>query len=218
MKKISLSFLIIISAFILTSCVSVDNKLSPKKIEKVSFSVVSTKNKNGDISLMGSGPLCSIKWSVSKGILTHRMSCETETKDELWAYLLGMATRLKEENSKAIYFVRYTSKDFPLEEVNLGRVFSKSKMWRKLNKENIKQKKYKEFSNKFLTKVIEKKGVLSMVPRALNAVGYNFKVDKVEIVEYKTQRNKVLRPVGSRVVFKSSRPNKNQHKNVKSGL
>lgn len=200
--------LILTTLIFSVSCVSVKDKELSKKAEKVSFSIASTKAKNGDLTLVGSSLGCSIKWDVSKGILTHRMNCKTETQDELWAYLLGMSSKLRAENKKPLYFVRYTSKDFPDEEVNLGRIFSNSKTWRKLNTKNIKKKKYRDFSNKFLAKVIEKKGVLSLVPKALNSAGYKFVVDKVEIDQYKLQRNKVLRPTGSRIVFKKSNLNK----------
>lgn len=196
-------YILILTLGFLSSCVSIEDKKQAEKVEKVSFSIASS-SVNGGYNLVGSSPSCSIKWTVQKGILTHRMNCKTETQDELWAYLLGMASKLKAENTKDIYYVRYTSKDFPGDEVRLGRIFSKSKMWKKLNTKNIKQKKYKEFSNKFLARVIEKKGVLSLVPKALNAAGYSFKVDKVEIDKYRLQKNKVLRPIGSRIVFKTT--------------
>ncbi len=206
--KLKKNKLIVTATLLLfTSCVSViEGDLPSGKVEKLSFSIVSTKDKKGSLSLMGSSPSCSIKWNVSGGILTHRMNCKTETEDELWAYLLGMSNRLKQENLKPIYFVRFTSKDFPKEEAYIGKIFSRSKSWKRLTLKNIKNEKNRNFSNKFLTKVIEKKGVLSLVPRALNAVGYKFKVDKVEITNYRAQRNKVLRPTGSRIVFKASRP------------
>lgn len=200
----------------LAACVSVKkDELSDKTVEKVSFSLAATKARNGDMTIVGSSPNCSIKWSTKNNILTHRMSCETKTQDELWAYLLGMASGLREQNVKPIYFVRYTSKDFPDQEKHLGRIFSKSKKWKKLNQENIKKEKYRKFSNTFLAKVIEKREVLSLVPKALKTAGYDFKIDQVEIGDYKMQKNKVLRPTNSKVVFKVRNPNgkslKTQH-------
>ena len=197
-------------SFGLASCVSVkksETEISKEKAKKVSFSLAATKARNGDMNIVGSSPKCSIKWSTENNILTHRMNCKTKTQDELWAYLLGMAQGLREQNTKPIYFVRFTSKDFPEQEKHLGKIFSKSKKWKKLNDENIKKEKYRKFSNAFLAKVIEKKEVLSLVPKALRAAGYDFKVDQVEIGDYKMQKNRVLRPTNSKVVFKISNPN-----------
>ncbi len=131
-------------------------------------------------------------------------------KDELWAYLLGMASTLRAQNRKPIYYVRYTSKDFPDEEKTLGRMFSSSAKWKKLNPKNIQNKKVRAFSNEFLARVIEKKEVLSLVPKSLKSVGYRFEVDQVEIGDYKLQKNKVLRPTNTKVVFKFINPNGNK--------
>jgi hypothetical protein len=194
----------VLLALAVSSCTT-HKKKEAVNVEEVSFSVASVKSPNKDLTLVGSSPNCSIKWVVSQKILTHRMNCETLTQDELWIYLLGMASKLKHVSKEPIYFVRYTSADFPKEERSLGRAFSSSKTWKKLNNQNIKKPKYKDFSNRFLAKVIEKKGVLSMVPKALNKFGYSFAVDQVEIKDYKMQKNRVLRPVGTKVVFKNQR-------------
>ena len=193
----------------LSACASVgENNLSKKQVEEISFSVATSKTPTGDLVLIGSSSTCSIKWEVTTGILTHRMNCPKASEDELWAYFLGMSSKLKAENKKPLYFVRFTTKDFPQEERYVGKLVSGSRMWKKLNAKNIKTAKHKKFSNKFLAKVIEKKKVFSLVPKALNAVGYNFKVSEAKIESYRKTSNGTLLPRNAKVIFKAARPNK----------
>jgi hypothetical protein len=195
--------------FFAVSCVSADkNIISKKKAEEISFSIAQSKTPTGGLILIGSSSTCSVKWELSKGILTHRMNCPKVSEDELWAYLLGMSSKLKAVNTKPFYFVRFTTKDFPKEENYVGRLVAGSKMWGKLNSKNIKNKKHKNFSNKFLTKVIEKKKVFSLVPKALNTMGYNFKVSETKIERFARSSKGTLIPKSAKVVFKAERPSK----------
>jgi len=206
-----LKFLIL--PFFFVSCVSADkNTISKKQAEEISFSIAQSKTPTGGLILIGSSSTCSIKWESSKGILTHRMNCPKVSEDELWAYLLGMSSKLKATSKRPIYFVRFTTKDFPKEERYVGRLMASSKMWSKLNAKNIKNKKHKRFSNKFLAKVIEKKKVFSLVPKALNTMGYNFKVSETQIEKFGRSSRGTLLPRSAKVIFKSEKASSNKLK------
>jgi hypothetical protein len=190
-------------------------KISDKEAEKIAFSIVKAKSPVGDLIIIGSSPGCSIKWEVSKTILTHRMNCETTDESELWAYLLGMSSKLKVEyRNRPLNFVRFTTKDFPGEEKYVGKLVGASKLWGKLNKKNIKVQRYKDYSNTFLAKVIEKKRVYSIVPKALMTVGYQFEVSETKIENYKVSSNGKLIPKSAKVVFKAEQPYRPRRKGL----
>lgn len=164
--------------------------------------MASVNNSNTSYSIIGSSSNCAIKWEVKQAILTHRMNCADVGQNELWAYLLEMATKLKSEYKRDIYYVRYTTKDFPKEERFVSGVLSHSNMWKKLNSNNIKSAKAKKTANKFLTQVIDQKGYLNLVPKALNLVGYNFRVDQVDVGNFKPTTKNSLAPKDIKIVFK----------------
>lgn len=192
---------LLLSTLVFGACVT-QTKLNEKKVEKIAFSVASVNNANTSYSIVGSSSNCAIKWEVKQAILTHRMNCDDVGQNELWAYLLEMATKLKSEYKKDIYFVRYTTKDFPKQEKFVGHALSQSKIWKKLNTKNIQNPKAKKIANKFLIQVIDKKGYLDLVPKALNLVGYSFKVDQVDVGNFKPTAKNSLVPEDIKVVFK----------------
>lgn len=182
-------------------------KISDDKAEKISFSIVKAQSPVGDLILIGNSPGCSIRWEVSKTILTHRMNCKTKDETELWAYLLGMSSKLRAEyRNRPLNFVRFTTKDFPGEEAYVGKLVSGSKLWGRLNKNNIRNQRHKDYSNAFLAKVIEKKKVFSIVPKALRSVGYTFEVSETKIENYGLSSKGKLMPKDAKVVFKAKRP------------
>jgi len=198
------SLVLLMSVFVL-SCSS-SQKVSDKEAEKISFSIAKAKSAVGDLVIIGSSPACSIRWEVSKTILTHRMNCSGVEESELWAYLLGMTSKLRAEyKNKPLNFVRFTTKDFPKEERAVGKLMSSSKLWARLNKKNIRNKKHQAYSNKFLAKVIEKKSVFSIVPRALRSAGYKFLISETKIEKYKVSPVGKLLPKNAKVVFRSQR-------------
>jgi len=184
-------------------------KISDKEAEKIAFSIVKAKSPVGDLVLIGNSPGCSIRWEVSKTILTHRMNCKTADESELWAYLLGMSSKLRAEyGNNPLNYVRFTTKDFPVEEKYVGKLVGSSKLWGRLNKNNIKGQRYKDYSNTFLAKVIEKKSVFSIVPKALRTVGYKFEVSETKIERYRLSSKGKLLPKDAKVVFKAKRASK----------
>lgn len=195
-----MKYIIALSFVFFLACAS-SEKTSDK--EELSFSIVSVNNINSNYSLVGSSLACTIKWDVAHGILTHRMNCPKASKNELWAYLLGMASKLKSEYKREIYYLRYTTKDFPVEEKKVASLLEKSKIWRRLNLVKLKRKSYQEFSNKFMSQVIQKKGVFSIVPQALNTMGYNFAFFDVDVKDFsQSKKRSSVQAKNMKVVYK----------------
>lgn len=182
------------------------------------FAISKGKGLNNSFILVGSSKACSVKWEALRGVLTHRMNCPGISSKELFPLLIEMAVRFKKDAPFRIDYVRYTSKDFTRDERRLAKMMAQSRMWSEFSKS--KDFKDQTFPNDFIKKVIDKKELLSLVPRALNVVGYGFKVDDVEITrfapaerskykkslesDFSLEENPLVVPENIRVVFKNN--------------
>lgn len=146
------------------------------------FSISSGQSDSTKCEVAGEMKDCNIYWTVNTGILTHRQICTQENLKFTPLVLNAMAKSLKTSCPLSIKYVRMTSKDDVLSERRLARMMSQSKLWKSYVK--APPQKRKNFSNAFLKKVVETKGLFNDVTQALNSTGYNFKISQVDVMDF----------------------------------
>lgn len=171
----------------LTSCQT--SKVETAKPTSPTFSVYAGKSDPLMCNVQGDMDGCRADWTVTAGILTHRQVCNSKNRVYIKPMLNAMAKTLNETCTLKIKYARITTKDDELAEKRLAKMMSQSKLWNRYSKTSAKNpnnKKLAMFPEKFIQKVVEVKGLFSEVTEALNGMGYNFEVDKVEVTKLNT--------------------------------
>lgn len=172
------------AVFLLLSCQT--TKVTKVKPTSPTFSVYSGKTDPLMCNVQGDMEGCKADWTITAGILTHRQVCNTANRKYIKPMLNAMARNLNESCALKIKYARLTTKDDSIEEKRLAKMMSQSKLWNQYSassKKDPSNKKLSAFPEKFIRKVVEVKGMFSEVTEALNANGYNFIVEKVEVTK-----------------------------------
>jgi hypothetical protein len=172
------------SALFLLSCQT--THVAKIKPTSPTFSVYSGKTDPLMCNVQGDMEGCKADWTITAGILTHRQVCNTPNRKYIKPMLNAMARTLNESCALKIKYARLTTKDDSMEEQRLAKMMSQSKLWNqysKSSKQNPSSKKLSSFPEKFIRKVVEVKGIFSEVTEALNANGFDFAVEKVEVTK-----------------------------------
>ncbi len=183
-KVIAKSILILTGFVFLNSCQT--TKIDTVKPTSPTFSVYAGKSDPLICNVQGDMEGCRADWTVTAGILTHRQVCNTKNRRYIKPMLKAMAATLGESCALKIKYARMTTKDDEIAEKRLAKMMSQSKLWNQYSESSKKSpnsKKLSVFPEKFIQKVVEVKGMFSEMTEALNASGYDFAVEKVEVTK-----------------------------------
>lgn len=184
MKNLSSKTILVSSlALILTSILGcqTQTKEDPNVEKTPTFSISSGQSDTTKCEVAGEMKNCNVYWSVNSGILTHRQVCTPENLKYTPLVLNAMAKSLKDSCPLSITYVRMTSKDDVLSEKRLARMISQSKIWKSYT--NAPPHQRQKFSNAFVKKVVDAKGLFNDVANALNQTGYKFKLSQTEVAD-----------------------------------
>ncbi len=169
------------TALFVSSCQMTTPKKAKNVEEMPTFSISSGQSDPRRCNVAGEMESCNVYWTVESGVLTHRQVCAEDKAKYTPLMLNAMAKSLKEACQLKIRYVRMTSKDDVQSEQRLARMMTQSKTWKSYSK--APQAKRKKLSDAFVARVVDHKQLFSDVTKALNSVGYEFKLAKVDVVE-----------------------------------
>lgn len=181
LKAFKISFSLAAVGLLLGACQTIKQESTSKAEETPTFSISAGQSDPRRCNVTGEMSKCNVYWNVESGILTHRQDCVDEKVKYTPLVLNAMAKSLKESCPLKIRYVRMTSKDDVQSEQRLARMVSQSKTWRSYSK--APQAQRKKLSDAFVKKVVDHKNLFSDVTLALNSVGYQFKLVKVEVAD-----------------------------------
>lgn len=177
--------------------------LQPVADTSPTFSITSGQSDPRKCEVAGQMADCNVYWTVDSGILTHRQICIQEKLKYTPLVFDAMAKSLKDTCKLKIKYVRMTSKDDIQSEQRLARMMTQSKAWQSYNK--APHHKRKKFSDNFIKKVVDTKQLFSDVTEALNQVGYDFKLARVDVADFspltQSRHFNSLRTVGVNQAF-----------------